>query len=358
MTPLGTERRERRLDHRVAPNASHDTQPRHPYNADMFAPQTLPTTASPLCRPADPAVANGATLHFPGCVAIRLTAEQYDAGKRHIEFWDARAEMAWVVPVTTAVHEYPGCSLAMLASRIAGERGRAVGCYGTLTLERRDDTGERQYAMEPDQCVYLHPERARMLERKSVVVGEDEFPDVVLETDHTTDVRGGKLALYQAWGVPELWVEVPDRRQRFPSGMRPGLTIHLLVGSFYRTAAASRAFPGWTAEDIHQALNETALSEQTAAVLRRVGRVLGEREGTGPDDDPLLREHRAEGRAEGQRTLLRQLAARRFGPETAAALAGWLSGIDDAALLAEAGDWIMDCATGAELRRRIARTRP
>ena len=32
----------------------------------------------------------------------------------------------------------------------------------------------------------------------------------------------------------------------------------------------------------------------------RVGRALGDREGTGPEDDPLLREQRAEGRAVGR----------------------------------------------------------
>lgn len=45
-----------------------------------------------------------------------------------------------------------------------------------------------------------------------MVVGEHDFPDVVLEVDHTTDVRRGKLGLYEAWGFPEVWVEVPDDR--------------------------------------------------------------------------------------------------------------------------------------------------
>ena len=68
-------------------------------------------------------------------------------------------------------------------------------------------------------------------------------------------------------------------------------------------AAESRAFPGWRAVEIHRALNEPAISEETAAVLWRVGRALGEREGTGPEDDSLLgdfgRRERALGIAEG-----------------------------------------------------------
>ena len=78
-----------------------------------------------------------------------------------------------------------------------------------------------------------------------MVVGEDDFPDVVLEVDHATDVHRGKLALYEAWGFPEVWVEVPDA----PSPSRPhrrpsGLTIHVLEHGRFRVAAASRAFPG------------------------------------------------------------------------------------------------------------------
>ena len=45
-----------------------------------------------------------------------------------------------------------------------------------------------------------------------------------------------------------------------------------------------------------------ALSASRAwfAVLHRVGRALGMREGTGPDDDPWLRYEREEGREEGR----------------------------------------------------------
>ena len=129
-----------------------------------------------------------------------------------------------------------------------------------------------------------------------MVVGEDDFPDVVLEVDHTTDVHRGKLALYESWGFPEVWVEVPDT----PSPSRPhrrpsGLTIHVLEHGRFRVAAASRAFPGWRAEEIHLALNEPAPSAQTSAAVERVAAALGAREGTGPDDDPLLRSQRRQG---------------------------------------------------------------
>ena len=103
-------------------------------------------------------------------------------------------------------------------------------------------------------------------------------------------MSGGESSSYtRSGGFPEIWVEVPEdgsvSRRR---GLRPGLTIYLLDGDGYRRADESRAFPGWRAEAIHRALNEPAITAETAEILWRVGRTLGEREGTLPEGDPLL----------------------------------------------------------------------
>ena len=75
-------------------------------------------------------------------------------------------------------------------------------------------------------------------------------------------------------------------------------------GGRLRPEPVSRAFPGWTVAEIHRALNEPEMSEETAAALDRVGRLLGAAAGTGPYDDPfqrlLLRRSHAEGYAEGR----------------------------------------------------------
>ena len=66
--------------------------------------------------------------------------------------------------------------------------------------------------------------------------------------------------------------------------------------------------------------------------------------------------YRAEGRAEGiaaERDLLRRQAARKFDAGTAERLAGLLARIDDPERLAEAGDWIIECASGDELIARV-----
>ena len=142
----------------------------------------------------------------------------------------------------------------------------------------------------------------------ALVVGRGRYPDVVLEVDHTTDVRWGKLKLYEAWGFPELWVEVPERRTPSrPKSRMPGLAIHLLEDGAYRQSPESVAFPGWRAEDIHEAMNEIGRSARTSAILERLGRRLGTREGTGPDNDSLLRSLRDQSRAEGRAEMVRQM---------------------------------------------------
>ncbi len=245
---------------------------------------------------------------FPGCKPVRLPRQELDDCEMRLEYWDAGTETAWICDPVSSYHEGPAQRLGRLAERIAAVRGGPMECFGHTDLTERDAHGEPRLIMQADEMVYLHPAHAR-LPVPVLTIGEHDLPDVVLEVDHITDARRRKLPQYEAWEFPEVWIEVPeaDAPSR-PRSRRSGLTIHLLEDGAYRQAAASRAFPGWTAMEIHAALNEQTFSAQTNAVLERVGAVLGEREGTGPDDDPLLgsllgaqrRRSRAEGHAEGR----------------------------------------------------------
>ena len=60
------------------------------------------------------------------------------------------------------------------------------------------------------------------------------------------------------------------------------------------------------------------------------------------------------GRAE-ERALLCRLASRRFGAETGERLSGLLGHLTDPERLAEVGDWVIECGTGAELLDRAGR---
>ena len=314
---------------------------------------------------------------FPGCTPVHLPCSEVETYDGRLEFWDARTETAWVCEPTSPYHEQPSQTLAALVHAIAGVRGSPIKCYGAMDLLVRDSRGRRRWIMQADQSVYLHPRRAHLPGPAAMVVGENDFPDVILEVDYSTDVRRGKLGLYESWGFPEVWVEVPDRRAPSrPRGRTAELTIHVLEAGAYRVSGESRAFSGWTAQDIHAALNETTPSARTYATVERIGTELGAREGTGPEDDPLLRSQRYQGRAEGvrqgrvegicqgraegirrglehERELLRRQAALRFGADTAERLSGVLDGITDPDRLAEVGECIVRCDTGSEFLARV-----
>ena len=230
-----------------------------------------------------------------------MTYAQFRRYEGRLEVWDAETRTAWMVrEPTSADHESPSQDLAGLTALIAAVRGSPIACYGSMDLLVRDAQGKPQRIMQADQTVYLRPSRAEFSGAGALVVGRGRYPDVVLEVDHTTDVRRGKLKLYEAWGFPELWVEVPERRAPSrPKSRMPGLTIHLLEDGAYRQSSESVAFPGWRAEDIHEALNEVGRSVRTNAIVERMGRRLGVHEGTGPDDDSLMRSLRGQSRAQG-----------------------------------------------------------
>ena len=76
---------------------------------------------------------------------------------------------------------------------------------------------------------------------------------------------------------------------------------------------------------------------------------------------PWLEEGREQGIARGraeERHLLRRLAARKFGNETAGRLSVLLDALTSAEPLAEVGEWIIDCDTGEDLIERTERMIP
>ena len=238
-------------------------------------------------------------LEFPGCRSVRISREDIADCDIRFEYWDADTEIAMICEPVSYYHERPASRLARLADRIAAARGAPIEAVGHTDLLVRNARGEWKRIIQADQILFLRPTQA--LPRGSAIeVGADVLPDVVLEVNNTTDVRRGKLRLYESWGFPEVWVEVPDQpAPSRPASLRPGLTIHAMERGGLRPTEASRAFPGWTAQEIHRALNKPELSERTAAVLKRVGRAMGVAEGTGPHDDPFLRSERRESHAAG-----------------------------------------------------------
>ena len=73
---------------------------------------------------------------------------------------------------------------------------------GHTDLLVRNARGERQRIMQADQILFLRPAQA-IPRGNAIELGTDTLPDVVLDVDNTTDVRRGKLGLYESWGFPE-----------------------------------------------------------------------------------------------------------------------------------------------------------
>ena len=304
---------------------------------------------------------------FPGCESFHLPAVELDGYEGRLEFWDEDTETAWKVCEPTSIqHEELSRLLVLMAGQFAMVRGSRIACFGSSDLVRRDALGRKRWLMQADEVLYLHPERVR-LQGPAIEVDADPLPDVVLEVDHTTDVRRRKLGIYKESGFPEVWVLVP-----WDSSVRaPGLAIHVRRGAEYREESSSRAFAGWRAEEIHLALTEAPLSAPAWRALERTARALGAREGTTPQHHPLMasesarvrarshaqghREGRAqghrEGHADGHMDAVAELLASR-GIELTLELAQYrelCKGISGKTVTAAA----LACTSEADFRRRI-----
>ena len=257
-------------------------------------------------------VLDGVRYDFPGCRAVHLSREDYEEYNGRVELWDAPTETALVCEENSPYHERSSVRLSQLIHRIEEIAGVRIEVLGASDLLKRDSGGNRLRVVEPDQVIFMRPMMNKQV-GGAFELDHDEIPDVVLEVDLTTDIRRGKLKLYEAWGFPAVWVDVPNTKadlmltdgptRRPPHArQRPGTTIYRLGPDGYTKVDTSAAFPSWTAAEIHACINETTyikpLSEATASILLRVGLLMREAAGQGADNDPILRVHRAESRQE------------------------------------------------------------
>ena len=288
---------------------------------------------------------------FPGCESFHLLASEIDHYEGRLEFWDGYTETAWKIPETPIQHEGPSRKLTQMAGQFAMMRGSAIKCFGSSDLVRLDATGRKRWLMQADELLYLHRDLWSRLQGPAIDVDADPLPDVVLEVDHTTDVRRRKLGIYKESGFPEIWVLVP-----WESSVRaPGLAIHVRRGAEYREEGESRAFPGWQAQEIHLALTEAPLSEAAWRALERTALAMGAREGTTPEHDPLSRSISLKAQARGRSEMLAAnvltvLKAR--GIEVASDLTGYREffGPLSSETLVEAA---VACTDEADFRRRL-----
>ena len=119
-----------------------------------------------------------------------------------------------------------------------------------------------------------------------------------------------------------------------------------------RAGELQRAFVDWVQQMAERLAPAGAVPP--ARTLEDAKMTLVERVGEWPKQ--WLREGLEQGQEQGreqQRALLCRMAAARFDEETGARLAGVLAAISDPARLAEVGEWLVRCETGAEFLARV-----
>ena len=80
-----------------------------------------------------------------------------------------------------------------------------IDCTGArkTTLRRKGDEPQKGYGKEPDESFYIAHEPLVRKNRK-IDLEVDPPPDLAIEVDNTRD-SAGKLPIYAALGVPEVW---------------------------------------------------------------------------------------------------------------------------------------------------------
>ncbi len=88
-----------------------------------------------------------------------------------------------------------------------------IPCQGTgsTTFSRRGPQMSQGWGKEPDQCFYLTHE-SRIRGKDEINLEVDPPPDLWIEVDHRGSSRG-RMQLYAALGVPEIWRFRPRHQQ-------------------------------------------------------------------------------------------------------------------------------------------------
>ncbi len=122
-------------------------------------------------------------------------------------------------------------------------------CFGSTTFKREDMAA----GIEPDNSFYIKNYRL-MIGKRRLNLKIDPPPDLAIEVDLTSKTQ---LAIYEALGVPELWLY--ENRK---------LQINLLREGKYISSSVSPTFPEFPITDIISSFILRSLTEGRSASLR------------------------------------------------------------------------------------------
>lgn len=102
-----------------------------------------------------------------------------------------------------SIHELPSRRIGIFLAVICEELDIEFQGLGCTTFRRGEKHKKRGKGKEPDQCFYF-ANAAKVLGVNRFDLDRDPPPDVWVEVDHRSS-SAGKLPVYAALGVPEVW---------------------------------------------------------------------------------------------------------------------------------------------------------
>ena len=128
-------------------------------------------------------------------------------------------------------HEGPSDKLRIIITTIANRLGLPFDGSGSYTYRRAGEGPYRGKGKEPDQCFYFVNTGKVPRNRDPDLDAGDPPPDLWIEVDNRVS-SAGRLPIYAALGVPEVW--------RYRARRKTLQFLRLVEGSTNRLIAASR----------------------------------------------------------------------------------------------------------------------
>jgi len=144
-------------------------------------------------------------------------------------------------------HEIYNRAIAMIVEVLAEEMGLDIVNLGSTAFKRE----ELQRGFEADSCFYIQTAE-RMSGRVHIDPSVDPPPDLVIEIDITRSSLG-KLAVFSAFRVPEIWRYDGKRAEIFK-----------LAGTEYVESESSAAFPVVSSAKLSHFLEQARSLKRTA----------------------------------------------------------------------------------------------
>ena len=162
----------------------------------------MSTTTEPQARAVSPTILpepNRIVLYdIPWSVYLQLRAADDRPGVR-MSYWNGTLELM----SPEYIHDKTKIRLARLVTAVVEELDIASACAGSTTFQLPGEGEKKGAAKEPDSCFYIKNERV-IRDKDDIELPVDPPPDLAIEVDNTTD-SAGKLPIYAALGVPEVW---------------------------------------------------------------------------------------------------------------------------------------------------------